>query len=139
MANPWRGASRRPSPSRRLPAERSTSPIGPLTPPVAESVEPLKLRFPTPLDHGLLQRVIRVLDARGEAIAGEVAVGEDEMSFTFRPASPWRQEAHAVAIETILEDVAGNNFKQTFDLEAKTETTPTDQAVIQLSFSPAAR
>ncbi len=108
--------------------------------PTAGSREPVVLSFPRPLDHGLLQRVVRVLDAHGEPLAGEVEIGNKERSFTFRPERPWRAGAHSVAIETILEDVAGNNLKQAFDLDVQAaQSAATKRQVELLSFSVAAR
>ncbi len=87
-----------------------------LTAPAAGSRDPLELAFPEPLDHGLLERVVRVR-GDGEPVAGEIAIGDGERSFRFTPDESWRPGGYAVEVETILEDLAGNNLSQVFDVD----------------------
>ena len=87
------------------------------TAPTAETVDPLVLNFPEPLDHALLQRLITVHDGAGARIEGSVALGFKETQWSFTPAVPWEAGAYALHVETILEDLAGNTLRSLFDVD----------------------
>ena len=105
--------------------------------PAAGSRGPLELRFPEPLDHGLLTRVLRVRDAAGGHVAGTVEVTDSEKLWRFVPRQPWREGAYAIEVETILEDLAGNNLSKVFDVEgtAPTLRDAVEKATISLPFT----
>lgn len=84
--------------------------------PGAATRDPLVVRFPEPMDHGLLGRTLTVLHA-GRPVAGSVRIGAGERSWVFRPGSPWTAGDHALRIDTDLEDLAGNNLRQVFDID----------------------
>jgi hypothetical protein len=88
-----------------------------LTAPAAATRDPLRLSFPEPLDHALLQRVLTVHDRAGVRVEGTVAVAGQEKEWSFTPSSPWRAGAYEVRVETILEDVAGNTLRSLFDVD----------------------
>lgn len=85
--------------------------------PAAGTREPLVVGFPEPLDHGLLQRVLRVRDAAGALVAGEIGIGDGERRWAFTPSADWRPGEYRLEVEAILEDVAGNNLVQVFDVD----------------------
>jgi hypothetical protein len=85
-----------------------------LDPPRAGSTDPLVIRFERPLDHGLLQRCIAI-GRDGTRLAGAGASGDGERSWRFRPARSWDPMRHAVVVDPILEDVAGNSLRRVFD------------------------
>ncbi len=87
--------------------------------PAVASREPLELRFPEPLDHGLLQRVLHVETADGIPVIGEVRVTNGERRFRLLPQVPWRAGSYTITVETILEDIAGNNLNTVFDVDVK--------------------
>jgi hypothetical protein len=128
----WRDAAGRPlaQPVRKVfrveAPERD--PIDPkkwaLHPPAADSREPLEVRFPKPLDHALLRRVVRVADAAGRPVAGEVAVDEQERRWRFTPAAPWAAGAYRLTVGPALEDRAGNRVGRPFDAEGPGEAPP---------------
>ncbi len=88
-----------------------------ITAPAAESRTPLLVRFPEPLDHGLLQRMLWVIDADGRAVDGTSTVGDGETSWTFTPAAPWNAGPHELAARTTLEDHAGNSIGRPFEVD----------------------
>ena len=51
--------------------------------------DPLAVRFPVPLDYGLLQRALRVVTSGGRPLAGEIRVEQGETRWTFAPRAPW--------------------------------------------------
>ncbi|MCP3963882.1 MAG: Ig-like domain-containing protein [bacterium] len=108
-----------------------------ITPPAAGSLEPLELRFPEPLDHGLLRRVVWITDVGGAHLDGRAEIAEEERLFRFFPAEPWRPGEHAIEVEAILEDLAGNNLKQVFDVDLTAPPHPAKETreMVTLPFS----
>jgi hypothetical protein len=89
-----------------------------LSPPPAGTRDPLTVEFPEPLDHALLGRVVRVVDARGRPVPGEVVIERDETRWRFRPEPPWRREEYRLVVATVLEDLAGNSVGRPFEVDA---------------------
>lgn len=88
-----------------------------LSPPRVRTRSALTLRFPEPLDHALAQRVIRVTDAEERAVAGVVTLQDQERHWSFVPETPWAAGQYHVAIQTTLEDLAGNNIGKAFEVD----------------------
>ena len=109
--------------------------------PTAGGRQALEIRFPEPLDHGLLRRVVQVRDAKGERLAGEVEITDQERLFRFTPHQPWPAAEYAIQVETVLEDLAGNNLKKVFDLDLAAPPRPAteDRETISLPFTVAGR
>jgi hypothetical protein len=87
---------------------------------------PLRVDFDRPLDHALLGRCIRVLSATAAELPGDLEVGPGELSVTFRPDAGWRRgQRGRVAIDSLLEDLAGNSLRRLFDRDlARPEDAP---------------
>jgi hypothetical protein len=83
--------------------------------PMADSRDPLELRFPTPLDWAGLWRGITVASEGGEQISGRVGIDQDEMRWRFTPDAVWRAGSHSIRISPVLEDVCGNTPNGAFD------------------------
>ncbi len=92
--------------------------------PSAGTREPLRLRFPEPLDHALLSRVLTVVDATGTKLSGIVATAQNERLWEFVPAADWTAGPHAVEVETILEDLAGNSLGRPFEVDETKSAVP---------------
>jgi hypothetical protein len=88
-----------------------------VTAPPAGSREPLVVRFPEPLDHALLQRVLWVTGPDGGGVVGTVAVSDEETCWRLTPEKPWRAGGHHLVAETILEDLAGNAIGRPFEVD----------------------
>jgi hypothetical protein len=82
--------------------------------PHADSRGALVIQFPKPLDYALLRRTIAVRFA-GATIQGAVTIAHEETDWSFTPADPWKRGAYELAIDTILEDIAGNRLGRAFD------------------------
>ena len=97
---------------------------------------PLVVDFSEPLDHGLLLRLLRVVDASGDEVAGEVAIGHGEKRWSFVPRDPWRPGAYALRVATSLEDLAGNTPDRLFDEATATarEPRPPSRKRVELPF-----
>ena len=59
-------------------------------PPRAGSEDALVVRFPEPLDHALLERVVGVRDPEGQGVHGHISIDEHETVWRFVPEALWR-------------------------------------------------
>jgi hypothetical protein len=75
----------------------------------------LTVAFDRALDHGLLGRCLEVRQADGTAVRGITAVPPGEESWSFHPAEPWAGGRYCLAVDPILEDLAGNSIRRVFD------------------------
>ena len=105
-----------------------------LTPPAAGTRAALTLSFPRSIDQRSLLSGLTVTDAKGQAIAGEIAIGPAEKSWTFTPTGPWQAGAHSVNVSPDLEDVAGNTPTRPFD--ADLDALPRPAQRLRLDFEP---
>ena len=81
------------------------------------STNPLVISFPEPMDHALAQRMIRVVTAPGELVAGQTLLTDHERRWSFTPSRPWNTGPHTVLVQTTIEDMAGNNIGKAFEVD----------------------
>jgi hypothetical protein len=84
------------------------------TAPQAGSQKPLLVHFPKPFDYALLQRTLEVVGSAGP-VRGSIVLAREEMDWVFTPAEAWKSGAYRLAIDTTLEDLAGNRIGRAFD------------------------
>ncbi len=122
----WRDAAGQPlvAPFRREfrvgpPRERALDPAAwRLDLPAGGTRDSLAVRFPVPLDYGLLQSALRVTTSTGRPLAGEIRVEQGETRWTFTPRAPWRAGEYQLVAAATLEDVAGNRIGRPFEVDA---------------------
>jgi hypothetical protein len=85
--------------------------------PAAGTRGPLQVAFPEPLDHGLLLRALGVVSPDGKPLAGDVVVGEHELTWSFTPKSAWPAGAYNIVAFASLEDLAGNRVGRAFEVD----------------------
>ena len=88
-----------------------------IEPPKAGTTEALVLRFPEPLDHSMLLRVLHVVDAAGATLPGKIDVSEMETCWRFTPQAAWPAGDFQLVVDTTLEDLAGNSIGRAFDVD----------------------
>ncbi len=88
-----------------------------LNAPQVGSVQPLSLEFPEPMDHGLLMRLLEVMDAQGNFVEGSIQVDRQETRWQFTPQEPWRAGDYSLSVDTTLEDLAGNRINRPFEVD----------------------
>jgi hypothetical protein len=93
--------------------------------PRADTREPLAITFPSPLDHGLLQRALGVASG-GAVLAGEASIDPGETRWRFTPKDPWPAGEHQIVALAFLEDLAGNRIGRAFEVDdfERTDRTP---------------
>jgi hypothetical protein len=87
-----------------------------VVPPVAGTRGPLTVRFPRPLDRGLLQRALGV-SRDGTGVTGEARIADGETEWAFVPRDPWEAGDHQLVVLSILEDLAGNRIGRAFEVD----------------------
>ncbi len=120
----WRDAAGQPlvAPFRREyrvgpPRERALDPAAwQLDVPGGDTRDPLAVRFPVPLDYGLLHRALHVADDSGRPLAGELRVDQGETRWTLTPRAPWRPGEYRLVAAPTLEDIAGNRIGRPFEV-----------------------
>jgi hypothetical protein len=85
--------------------------------PKAGGRDPLVVRFPEPLDHALLRRMIQVDGAAGKRTKGAIEVSDAETRWQFTPDEPWPAGDYELVVDTDLEDLAGNAIGRAFDAD----------------------
>jgi hypothetical protein len=86
-------------------------------PPSADSRASLVVTFSKPLDHALALRLLSVVNAAGQVIAGQATLEDHERRWKFTPDKAWPRGAYQLVIQTTLEDLAGNNIGKPFEVD----------------------
>ena len=103
--------------------------------PAAGTADALHVRFDRPLDHALLQHALEVSDNASRPVRGRPEIGAAERSWTFTPAAPWPAGEYRLAIDSRLEDLAGNSLARVFDRDLERDEAPPDPAREWISFA----
>ncbi len=98
--------------------------------------DPLEIRFPAPLDHALLMRVLRVITATREAVAGSPGTSEEETIWRFTPAAAWQAGEYFIVAESIVEDLAGNSLARPFEVDLTGPKPKRVPRAIEIPFTP---
>ncbi|MEM6796609.1 MAG: hypothetical protein AAF725_21740 [Acidobacteriota bacterium] len=85
------------------------------------TLQALEVELDGPYDHLSLAYRVRVLDPLGNVVPGRVELDEGESRWLFKPTTPWRAAVYQIAVETSLEDLAGNRPGRLFDLPPSPE------------------
>lgn len=88
-----------------------------IAPPAPGSRKPLRVRFPRPLDHALLESTLSVVGPGDETLTGEIAITDRQCRWEFRPERPWSAGSHQLVVDTILEDLSGNRIGLAFEID----------------------
>lgn len=107
-----------------------------ILPPAHGTREPVVVRFPWALDEGLLQRALGVSAGGTQPLEGTITVGNDQTSWMFAPASPWRAAPYSLVVLTLLEDPAGNTVGQAFEFETFKAPKASEAERLTLPFRP---
>ena len=100
--------------------------------PELHSEDPLEITFDRPFDAHLLRSDIKVVSKTGEVIDGDVVVDDHETAWRFQPSEAWNGETIDIVVDSELEDVAGNNFKDLLDHGVGTETKDISDVTISI-------
>lgn len=105
-----------------------------LTAPKAETRAPLRVSLDGPVDHLSLAYRLRVIGPGGAPVPGRIDLGQNESDWMFTPRTPWQETVYGLAIDPMLEDLAGNRPGVLFDHPIGTPEAPWPRV---LDWSPA--
>ncbi len=88
-----------------------------IRPPAAGGFGAVVLELDEGLDSALMLRLLSVQTHAGDRVRGIAELGPDERSWSFRPDSPWQVGEFAISAPRVIEDLAGNNLSNPFDLD----------------------
>ncbi|QDU98682.1 Ig-like domain-containing protein [Lignipirellula cremea] len=88
-----------------------------LHPGAAGGREPLTIEFGEPLDWSLAGRLITVQSPTGQPLAGRSELLPQETGWRFTPSEPWQAARHTLAVDGLLEDLAGNTPLRAFETD----------------------
>jgi len=88
-----------------------------VTAPNAGSKDPLTVDFNEPLDEAMLHRSLTVTDAAGTVVSGRIEIDRQETRWRFHPAVAWGAGSYALAVDVVLEDLAGNSVERPFEVD----------------------
>lgn len=106
-----------------------------VTPPRTGTRMPLVLRFDRPYDRFQLPQAIALRTAAGQRLPGRVEVQENATVWQFVPDHPWVDPDITVVVDAVLEDVAGNNFREVLDHAVGTLSRQTDQVTLNVTLT----
>lgn len=89
----------------------------------------LVVRFDRPLDHALAQRAISVTRDGGR-LPGRVVLEEDERVWRFTPDQAWAPGDYFIAVDGVLEDLAGNRPGKLFDVDTMDASQSTEATAV---------
>ena len=69
------------------------------------------------MDEALARRLIRVTLGEREVAAEKLWLSEQEQQWNFLPAMDWEAGPHALAVQSTLEDLAGNTIGKPFEVD----------------------
>ncbi len=101
--------------------------------PEASSKSPLVVQFPKPLDHALAVKYIVVTDSFNNVMEGKTIM-DDDRTWAFYPDKPWAGGNYTLQISPYLEDPAGNNFNNPFDVDLSVAKRVNSDEPIVISF-----
>jgi hypothetical protein len=100
--------------------------------PRAGSKSPIVIDLLEPLDHAIVARGIRVFDAKGLAIDGEVVLARQEREWRFTPSQAWKAGPYELQVDDVIEDLVGNNVTRPFELDRFDEVEAPEEKRVKL-------
>jgi hypothetical protein len=100
---------------------------------MAGSLGEVVISFDGPLDHALALKCISINSPSG-VLKGQ-AQTVDDTAWKFTPEYPWVKGEYFITISPLLEDVAGNNLNNVFDLDLSKESRVNSVAPVNLPFT----
>jgi len=85
--------------------------------PASNTMQPVSVEFPEPLDHEILLRELAVVDVSGNRVDGAATIDREEKRWRLTPAEPWKSGAYSVRVGTAVADLAGNMIDRPFEID----------------------
>ncbi len=88
-----------------------------ITSPQAGDKSPLIIQFPKAMDEALAERLIWVETADGKPVPGISILTDHEHRWEFRPEAKWVGGNYRIAVDSTIEDLAGNSIAKPFEID----------------------
>ena len=98
-----------------------------ITRPAPGSTDPLRIGFGDPLDRATVASGLTLLDPAGAEVPGTATARPDGTGWDFAPERPWSPGEYHLAINTDLEDLAGNSIRRPFEVDIQRDTPVTPE------------
>lgn len=86
-----------------------------ITSPNTMNMYKLKIDFPESMDYGSMMENLVVYNSNFGEIKGQWFFGKDERSIIFEAHTKWLKGNYTLRINSVVEDLAGNNLKRSFN------------------------
>lgn len=104
-----------------------------LVTPAAGSHGELLIAFDRPMDEVLASKCITIHGKQSGPMAGHATLTGSNL-WRFTPQQPWAADEYHVEVLPHLEDVAGNNLNNAFDIDLSKESRVNSSAVVKIPF-----
>ena len=92
------------------------------------------IEFDRPIDYALASKCISISTSQCGKVKGKATLIESNR-WRFKPDQAWPEDQYYLEVFPHLEDVAGNNFNNPFDIDLSKEKRGNSTEVIRQSFS----
>ncbi len=86
-----------------------------ITAPEAGTLASVSIDLGEPLDHACLLAFLRIKNAEGVTIGGEIMLEDAETVWHLKPREKWQPGEYTLEIDARVEDLAGNNLRGSFE------------------------
>jgi len=103
--------------------------------PKSNSMVPLRIQFPEPLDRLSLIHRIRLLDENKRVEKGKIEIINQEKEWLFTPEEKWKNRNYTLQINSRLEDPSGNNLNGLFDHEIGSLKSEQEGEIVEININ----
>ncbi|MBT31559.1 MAG: hypothetical protein CMO01_18040 [Thalassobius sp.] len=100
--------------------------------PKSDSREAIKISFNEAMDYGSVISLLNIENEASKIIKGTWEVNEKDSKVYFYPESNWQKGNYKLAINTRIEDLAGNNLNRLFDQDIKKQAIIEEVEVVYI-------
>ena len=100
------------------------------TPPAPGTRASFRVALDEPLDRALLESAIHLREPSGRAVEGTIDIPEGEREWVFAPKQDWTSDAWTLAIDPIIEDLAGNSPERLFETDATSKSEKRSEIIL---------
>lgn len=104
-----------------------------ITPPTAGTRDELLIMFDRPVDYVLTLKHLTISAAQSGRVNGQMTLTNSRY-VRFIPDQPWAEDQYNIEVSPELEDVAGNNLNNAFDIDLRKEERVHRSEVVRRSF-----
>ena len=93
----------------------------------------MQIKFDRPVDFVLATKCMEVVTADGNRIPGDISLENDTL-LSFTPHHHWKPGLYHLRVSPTLEDVAGNNLNNPFDLDTRQQPRVSSMEWVKIEF-----